>query len=117
VNKREYNKQLKKARELDKRNYDFVYSYESGVHFTYEIEKYCKLIKPENYPFSNDCRLVFNIEKIKKDNILEIPKKLKSLEINITPNAIFEIKEEVCCWGYDGFKVFLQKVLETKNLL
>lgn len=114
MNKREYDKQLKWARELDSRNVDFVYSYECGVHFTYDIEKYCKLIKPKNYPFTNEnFKLIFNLEKIKKDKVWKIPNRIKKLEISVTPNMLFELKHEVCSWGYDGFRALLQKLIKV----
>lgn len=101
---KEFKTELKRAKLLDT-NPNFSYSYTSGVYFKYDIEKYCKIHKPNNFPFSNPI-LIFDINKIRKDKVYDIPKNVKKLELDLGSGGIliYNILEDTRQGGYDGFR-------------
>jgi hypothetical protein len=108
---KEFEKEIVVARELDFGGNG--YSYTSGVYFKRDIEKYCQLITPKHYPFSNPI-LVFDLEKIRKDKVHYIPESIMNIEYNCGPEGrwLLNILESTRLSGCDGFRIFLQDLIE-----
>lgn len=108
----EFNKKLDTAKALDCGGY----SYSCAEYFKRDLEVYCKIIMPENYPLSKtNPTLVFNLKKIKKDNIFKIPKKINSLKLDcgVGGRILIDLMHEVGENGINGLQCLIKKIINA----